>query len=152
MRIRSFLDLPFAQRAAARLRSFVIRWPRLAAGVAAVVVVLQLVFPRTPLGTIMRCDALALGVLIAIWSRHDSYRLFEPRFMANRWVRATLVLILLVGLAFIGGEDIHIPIEISMVAIIAAIDLIVSGVAPSGSAPVKDDRNRTCASAASTLA
>ena len=41
VRIRSFLDRPFAQRAAARLRSFVTRWPRLAAGVAAVVLVLQ---------------------------------------------------------------------------------------------------------------
>lgn len=89
--------------------------------VLAVIVVAQLILPRTPLGIICRTDALGLGVLIALWAGRDSYRLFEPRFMANRWVRATLVLILLVGLAFIGGEDIHIPIEISMVAIIAAI-------------------------------
>ena len=87
--------------------------------VLAVIVVAQLVLPRTPLGIICRTDALGLGVLIALWSSRDSYRLFEPRFMANRWVRATLVLILLVGLAFIGGEDIHIPIEISMVAIMS---------------------------------
>ena len=89
--------------------------------VLAVVVVLQLVFPRTPLGTIMRCDALALGVLIAIWSRHDSYRLFEPRFMANRWARMALVAILAGGLALAGGEDLHVPIPISLVAFIGAI-------------------------------
>ena len=89
--------------------------------VLGVVVVLQLVFPRTPLGTIMRCDALALGVLIAIWSRLDSYRLFEPRFMANRWVRIALVTILAGGLAFAGGEDMHVPVPISLVAFIGAI-------------------------------
>jgi len=89
--------------------------------VLAAVVVLQLLLPRTPLGTIIRTDALALGVLIAIWTRHESYRLFEPCFMGNRWVRIALVAILCGGLAFAGGEDMHVPVPISLVAYIGAI-------------------------------
>lgn len=85
------------------------------------VVVLQLLIPRSPLGTIIRTDALALGVLLAIWCRLDSYRLFEPRFMARRLARLVLIPVLLVGLAFAGGEDMHVPVPISLVAYIGAI-------------------------------
>jgi peptidoglycan/LPS O-acetylase OafA/YrhL len=89
--------------------------------VLGVVVVLQLVLPRSALGTITRTDALALGVLLAIWSQLDSYRLFEPRFMARRMARFLLIPILLGGLAFAGGEDMHVPVPISLVAYIGAI-------------------------------
>ncbi|MBP8924986.1 MAG: acyltransferase [Pseudomonadales bacterium] len=90
--------------------------------VLAVVVVLQLVFPRTPLGIICRTDALALGVLIAIWSLGNrSYRLFEPRFLANPWARMMVISILVGGLVFAGGEDFHVPVQISLIAYIGAI-------------------------------
>ncbi|MCG3170468.1 MAG: O-acetyltransferase OatA [Pseudomonadales bacterium] len=90
------------------------------------VVLLQLLLPRTPLGTIIRTDALALGVLIAIWSRTTSYRLFEPRFMAARAWRVVLVSILAGGLAFAGGEDLHVPVPISLVAYIGAVLVFIA--------------------------
>ncbi|GAC1331028.1 MAG: acyltransferase [Collimonas sp.] len=53
---------------------------------------------------LVRSDALLLGVLLAIWSKRDSYRRLEPTFLKNRkWVRCMLLLILAAGLAKIGS-------------------------------------------------
>ncbi|AIY42854.1 O-antigen acetylase [Collimonas arenae] len=55
---------------------------------------------------LVRSDALLLGVLLAIWSKHDSYRRLEPVFLKNlNWARFTLLLILLAGLAKIGSPQ-----------------------------------------------
>jgi peptidoglycan/LPS O-acetylase OafA/YrhL len=89
--------------------------------VLGVVVFLQLILPRTPLGTICRTDGLALGVLIALWARHASYQLFEPRFMAQRAARLLLIPVLAGALMFAGGEDLHVPVPMSLVAYVGAI-------------------------------
>jgi len=53
-----------------------------------------------------RSDALLLGVLLAIWSAHGSYRRLEPIFLQKRnWVRFALLAILVAGLAVIGTEQ-----------------------------------------------
>jgi peptidoglycan/LPS O-acetylase OafA/YrhL len=89
--------------------------------VLAVVVALQLVIPRTPLGQIFRSDALALGVLIAICATRELHGLMEPRFLARPAARWLFLLVLAGALMFAGGEDMHIPVPISLVAFISAL-------------------------------
>ncbi|MFJ2988612.1 acyltransferase family protein [Collimonas sp. NPDC087041] len=51
-----------------------------------------------------RSDALMLGVLLAIWSQHDSYRRFEPTFLKNRlWLRWIVLAALVIALGAIGS-------------------------------------------------
>jgi peptidoglycan/LPS O-acetylase OafA/YrhL len=90
------------------------------------IVVIQLILPRYPLMVILRTDALALGVLIAIWSKSDSYRLFKPIFLTSIMARVILLPVLALGLILIGGEDFHIPVEISLIAFISAILVFIS--------------------------
>jgi peptidoglycan/LPS O-acetylase OafA/YrhL len=54
----------------------------------AILALVQALAPRPPWSLLwfMRTDALMLGVLLAIWSQRDSYRLYEPTFLRNRWV------------------------------------------------------------------
>ncbi len=44
----------------------------------AFIVALQFVIVTIPLTVCLRGEAIALGVLLAIWQTHPSYRLFEP--------------------------------------------------------------------------
>ncbi|SFC67530.1 acyltransferase [Collimonas sp. OK412] len=51
-----------------------------------------------------RSDALMLGVLLAIWSQHPSYRWFEPVFLkSRRWLRWIVLLLLVLGLGAMGS-------------------------------------------------
>ncbi|PRC93964.1 acyltransferase family protein [Solimicrobium silvestre] len=51
-----------------------------------------------------RSDAIILGVLLAIWSNHDSYRRLEPTFLKNhRWLRWIILTTLLFLLGAIGS-------------------------------------------------
>ena len=61
----------------------------------------QLCYSSRPVWLSMfRTDALLLGVLIAMWEKKQSYRIFENRYIANfRWLRSILVIGLLVILA-----------------------------------------------------
>jgi peptidoglycan/LPS O-acetylase OafA/YrhL len=90
------------------------------------IVLLQLILPRYPLMVILRTDALALGVLIAIWSNSESYKLFKPVFLKSIWAKVILLPLLALGLILIGGEDLHIPLEISLIAFISAILVFIS--------------------------
>jgi peptidoglycan/LPS O-acetylase OafA/YrhL len=68
--------------------------------VLAVIVLAQLFLPRSgphgsPLLNLTRSDALALGVLLAIWAGGQSYRRLEPTWLARKpwpWVTAPLFL------------------------------------------------------------
>jgi len=61
--------------------------------VLACLIVTQIFFPnRSIMMTVFRTDAILLGVMIALWSRSISYRVFESRFLANsRWLRITFL-------------------------------------------------------------
>ncbi|PTT32703.1 acyltransferase [Pseudomonas sp. HMWF021] len=48
-------------------------------------VAVQLFTLRTPLLMVIRTDALALGVLLAMWSVQPSWRRFEPTFLRRWW-------------------------------------------------------------------
>jgi peptidoglycan/LPS O-acetylase OafA/YrhL len=74
------------------------RLPWLLAGLAAV----QFVVPRSVLLNFTRTDAILLGVLVAIWSRDPTFRLFEPTGLrSSRAAGPALLIIALFGMAAI---------------------------------------------------
>lgn len=96
--------------------------------VLAVAVILQLLNLRDNLYTnLLRTDALFLGVLIAIWSRQATYRLFEPRFLNNRLAAILTFGILLVALATVGSDDLTIvELKVGLVALISATLVLIA--------------------------
>ena len=76
----------------------------------------------------LRSDALMLGVLLAIWSRHPTYRLFEPVFLrhsaAARW---SVLGLLFLGLAAVASETSHIAsFRVGLVALISAALVLIA--------------------------
>jgi peptidoglycan/LPS O-acetylase OafA/YrhL len=56
----------------------------------------------------LRTDGFALGVLIAMWSKHESFRWCEPIFLRNnRPLQFLLAAILLIGLPIIDSPKLH---------------------------------------------
>jgi peptidoglycan/LPS O-acetylase OafA/YrhL len=98
--------------------------------VLAVCVVAQLFVTRSgqetsPVGMVMnqlRSDAILLGVLIAIWCRHPTYRLFEPVLLHRLPLLGTAVCAMLVFcLAAVGSRELHlITFQVGVVAVISA--------------------------------
>ena len=92
------------------------------AAVMAVGVLAQLFLVRSVLLMSVRTDALMLGVLIALWSRTETYRLFEPRVLARhpaaRW--AVLVFGLLLLAAVSGSGERIASFRVGVVALICA--------------------------------
>jgi peptidoglycan/LPS O-acetylase OafA/YrhL len=76
----------------------------------------------------LRSDALSLGVLIAIWSRHPTYRLFEPIALKRRPVAGVVILsVLIICLAAVGSRSLHIVwFQIGMVALISAVIVLIA--------------------------
>ena len=70
----------------------------------------------------IRSDALALGVLLAIWSRHEIYRLYEPVGLGGRPLAGLLMLALpLVAIGILGTDNLHIVgFPLGVVAVLAA--------------------------------
>lgn len=85
-------------------------------------VLVQFFLVRTPLLMSFRTDALILGVLVALWTRHPSYALFKP-IILSRWRSGTvLMLSLFICLGALGSEELHIvSIRIGMIALISAV-------------------------------
>jgi peptidoglycan/LPS O-acetylase OafA/YrhL len=96
--------------------------------VLGVFVLLQLFTVRTIFLMFIRTDALMLGVLIALWSRTDTYRLFDPRFLRdNRLVRAAFLLLLLVLLAALDVPNTTIIwFPVGLIALISAALVLVA--------------------------
>jgi peptidoglycan/LPS O-acetylase OafA/YrhL len=71
----------------------------------------------------IKSDALALGVLLSIWSGTASYRKLEPRVIARRPVLRTLLpLGLLLIFAAVGGGDLRgMSCQVGLVAVLAAV-------------------------------
>lgn len=92
--------------------------------VLAVLVILQIGYPRNVLGSMIRTDALLLGALIAYWSKKPGYCAFEPRFLERSLVARFIVTAgLLIGLAaaaalFTGKLG---PYRLGIIALIAAL-------------------------------
>lgn len=87
----------------------------------ALIAIVQLVSFRGPLGMVLRTDALALGALIACWQARATYIFFEPRFMANRFIRWPILGFIMIFIGSLGAATIHVvPYGISLVSLLAA--------------------------------
>ncbi|MBX9754740.1 MAG: acyltransferase [Pseudomonadaceae bacterium] len=72
-------------------------------------VVFQLLSTRTLMAVVFRTDAIALGVLLAIWSQHSTYAMVRPVFLSRTWWAGTLAMLALcfcMGVA--GSEVLHV--------------------------------------------
>jgi len=89
----------------------------------ALAVVFQLFSQRSLLLMAFRTDAILLGVLLALWSQTESYRLFEPKGLKKSPFAALVVLgILLVGLVCMPSKSLQIiPLPVGMVALISIL-------------------------------
>ncbi|WP_244505996.1 acyltransferase family protein [Pseudomonas indica] len=71
-------------------------------------VLFQLFSTRTLLGIVFRSDALALGVLLALWYRQETYIMVRPAFLKG-W--GTLLLLgILASMAFVGALKVVAPV------------------------------------------
>ncbi|MEB0047084.1 MULTISPECIES: acyltransferase [unclassified Pseudomonas] len=59
---------------------------------------------RTPILMVVRTDALALGVLLAMWSAHPGYRRFEPTFLRRPWAGPGLFIVLALALSVLATD------------------------------------------------
>lgn len=100
--------------------------------IIAVVLVAQLLWARAnwSVGWFFRTDAILFGVLLAIWSRSEIYRLFEPTFLRRRSARWLVILVLLVGVTMIPddphGKAALIPIHLAAVALFSAVLVFIA--------------------------
>lgn len=84
-------------------------------------ILLQIFSSRTLMSMMFRTDALALGILIALWSTHPSYKLFRPAFLARGCWGPILLSALLICLAALGADQLHIvSIRVGMIALLSA--------------------------------
>ncbi|WP_149087116.1 acyltransferase family protein [Pseudomonas prosekii] len=67
-------------------------------------VAVQLFTLRTPILMVVRTDALALGILLAMWSAQPSYLRCEPRFLRRPWAGVSALLVLAVALSFMATD------------------------------------------------
>jgi peptidoglycan/LPS O-acetylase OafA/YrhL len=67
-------------------------------------VAVQLFTVRTPLLMVVRTDALALGVLLALWSVEPSYRRWQPDFLRNPWAGVSALVVLGALLSFVATD------------------------------------------------
>lgn len=84
-------------------------------------VALQLFMPRSVMLMMFRTDALALGVLIALWSAQPSYRRLQPALLARRGLGVGVLLVLLLCLCALGSEPLTMfSMRIGAIALLAA--------------------------------
>lgn len=84
-------------------------------------VLIQFFLVRTPALMVFRTDALALGVLLALWTQCSSYVLFKPRFLERHRYGFAVVLAALICLWVLGSDQLRsVNIKIGMIALISA--------------------------------
>lgn len=67
-------------------------------------VAVQLLTLRTPILMVVRTDALALGVLLAMWSARPGYVCWEPRFLRRSWAGVSVLLAVAVMLSVLATD------------------------------------------------
>lgn len=86
-------------------------------------VIFQLLSTRTLMTVVFRTDAIALGVLLAIWSQHSTYTIARPVFLSHTWWAGTVAML---GLCFcmgvIGSEVLHVvSYKFSLFAVLSVL-------------------------------
>lgn len=91
-------------------------------------VVVQFFQLRTPLLMVLRTDAIALGVLLAVWSHSISYRRFEPRLIGRHWLLGlTLLISLGTLLAWLSSANQQwLTYRIGLIAMFSAILVLIA--------------------------
>jgi peptidoglycan/LPS O-acetylase OafA/YrhL len=85
-------------------------------------VLAQLFLIRTPMLMVFRTDALALGVLVALWSRHPSFLRIRPTFLSNRIIGLLLLGAALTAMSLLGSSIFQdISIKVGLIALLAAL-------------------------------
>lgn len=90
----------------------------------AFVVISQIFLHREPVNFawVIRSDALALGALLAIASKREIYRLFEPKFLQSSWL-AIVPIFLIVALAALpseGAKREFMPFSTGIIALVSS--------------------------------
>lgn len=67
-------------------------------------VAVQLLTLRTPILMVVRTDALALGVLLAMWSARPGYVRWEPGFLRRPWTGVSVLLIIAMALSVLSTD------------------------------------------------
>ncbi|MGH8434016.1 MAG: acyltransferase family protein [Pseudomonas sp.] len=86
-------------------------------------VVVQMLSTRTLLTVVFRTDAIALGVLLAIWSQHSTYAMVRPVFLSRSRAAGTLAMAgLFFCLGVVGSEVLHVvSYKFSLVALLSVL-------------------------------
>jgi peptidoglycan/LPS O-acetylase OafA/YrhL len=67
-------------------------------------VAVQILTVRTPLLMVVRTDALALGVLLAMWSAQPSYQRWQPTFLRRPWAGISALITIGLLLSFMATD------------------------------------------------
>ena len=67
-------------------------------------VAVQLLTLRTPILMVIRTDALALGVLLAMWSEQPSYRRWQPTFLRRPWAGIAVLVAIALLMSFLATD------------------------------------------------
>ncbi|MCU1748133.1 acyltransferase family protein [Pseudomonas sp. 6D_7.1_Bac1] len=85
-------------------------------------VAVQLFTLRTPILMVVRTDALALGVLLAMWSAQPGYVRWEPTFLRRPWVGVSVLLAIAVALSVLATDRFtFINSRIGAIAVLSAV-------------------------------
>lgn len=78
--------------------------------------------------SMIRSDALFLGVLLALWSKTPSYKLFDPVIFQSNWfLRFLIIGVLLLGIATAGSQWLNvIDHHYSLIAVIAVLLVLIA--------------------------
>ena len=85
-------------------------------------VAVQILTVRTPLLMMVRTDALALGVLLAIWSSQPGYERWQPTFLRRPWAGITALIAIASVLSFMATDRFTFaPHRIGSIAVLSAV-------------------------------
>jgi len=101
---------------------------RLPAMLAILALIQFLTLRNTPLLMDVRTDAILFGVLIAIWSRHPSYRLVEPTGLAaSRLGRLLTLGVLFGGIVTFAADQLQIvSIRVGLIALLSSALVLIA--------------------------
>ncbi len=86
-------------------------------------VVIQLFSTRTLMSLVFRTDAIALGVLLAIWSQHSTYLVARPEILSRmKWIGTAIMAALLFFMGIVGSAVLHVvSYKFSLFAVLSVL-------------------------------
>ncbi|MBV4486082.1 acyltransferase [Pseudomonas sp. SWRI153] len=85
-------------------------------------VAVQALTLRTPLLMVVRTDAIALGVLLAMWSAQPDYQRWQPTFLRRPWLGISVLIVIGVLLSFLATDRFTLThYRIGSIAVLSAL-------------------------------